>query len=59
MNCTKKITLLVFTVIIASALLVVGCDSDMVIDGPETATGPEAGPAPEKETDKKDKAPKF
>jgi len=62
MNTTRKIMLLVFAVIMAAAFVTAGCGSDLTI-GPEgdseTATGPETGPAPEKEKDTKDKAPKF
>jgi len=59
MKPIRKMTLLVFAVFLTALFVIVGCDTDMVIgpeDGPETATDPEAGPAPEKE---KDKAPKF
>lgn len=63
MKPIHKITLLVFAVFISTAFVIVGCDSDMVIDGPEgdseTTTGPEAGPAPEKGKDIKEKTPKF
>lgn len=62
MNTMKKITLCLFAVVLAAALVFAGCGSDLTI-GPEgdaeTAAGPEAGPAPETGKDTKETAPEF